>query len=146
MKLIRYNSQSSPWSSFDRLASFRDLLDLPFAPAGESNPRVWAPALDIHEDGEKITVNVEAAGLKKEDFDISLEDDTLTVSGERKNETETREGTSFRSERFYGRFSRKVRLSTPVKADEVKATYENGVISIVLPRAEEAKPRKISVG
>ena len=146
MKLIRYNPQSSPWSSFDCLASFRDLLDLPFALVGESNGRVWAPALDIHEDGEKIMVNVEAAGVKKADVDISLEDDTLTVSGERKNETEAREGTSFRSERFYGRFSRTVRLSTPVKVADVKATYENGVISIVLPRAEEAKPRKISVG
>jgi HSP20 family protein len=130
------------------LNSFRDLLDSAYQLSGREEPagRTWSPALDILEDGENVTVNVEAAGLKKEDFEISLEDDTLTISGERKNGNEVREGTSFRSERFYGRFSRSLRLSTPVKADAVKAAYENGVLSVVLPKAGEAKPRKISVG
>jgi HSP20 family protein len=142
MKLISYRPHLSPWSSFDRLASFHDLLNS----ATSRSETDWVPALDLYEDGEKVTVSVEAAGLKKEDFEISLHDDTLTISGERKNESETREGASFRSERSFGRFSRTVRLSTPVKTDAVTATYENGVLSVSLPKAEEAKPRKIAIG
>lgn len=145
MKLVRYQSQ--PWTPFDRLASFRDLFDSACQlTADGERQRNWAPALEIEEDAEKVKVTVEAAGLKKEDFDIALEDDTLTISGERKNEAEAREGTTFRSERFFGRFSRSVRLSTPVKPDGVTAVYENGLLSVVLPKAEEAKPRRITVG
>jgi HSP20 family protein len=90
-------------------------------------------------------VQVEMAGMKKEDFDLSLQDDTLTISGERKSESEKREGESFRSERFFGSFSRSVTLPSLVKVDEVKAAYEDGVLTITLPKAEEAKPKKIQV-
>lgn len=148
MRLISYQPHVTNWSPFDRLASLRDLLDSAFelanAPAGVRG-RGWAPALDVHENGDAVTVRLEAAGLKKEDFDISLHDDNLTISGERKAETETREGESFRSERFFGPFSRTVTLPAPVKADGVTATYTDGVLTITLPKAEEAKPRKIEV-
>jgi HSP20 family protein len=103
------------------------------------------PALDIHEDADRVTVKLEAAGMKKEDFDISLHDDNLTISGERKAETEKREGESFRSERFFGSFSRTITLPAMVKADGVSATYTDGVLTITLPKAEEAKPKKIEV-
>jgi HSP20 family protein len=83
--------------------------------------------------------------MKKEDFDISLQEDTLTISGERKPESEKREGESFRSERFFGSFSRSVTLPSLVKVDGVKAAYEDGVLTITLPKAEEAKPKKIQV-
>ncbi len=147
MRLIRYQPQPSPWTSFDRLSSLRDLLDSAFQLAGPTpqGGRGWTPALDIHEDADHVTVRLEAAGLKKEDFDISLHDDNLTVSGERKAEVEPREGESFRSERFFGQFSRTVTLPAPVKADGVTATYADGVLTITLPKAEEAKPRKIEV-
>jgi len=147
MRLISYGQPLTPWSSFDRLSSLRELLDSAFqlAGSGDRAERSWAPALDIHEDAEKVTVRLEAAGLKKEDFDISLHDDNLTVSGERKNETESREGESFRSERFFGRFSRTITLPAQVKADAVSATYTDGILTVTLPKAEEAKPRKIAV-
>jgi Molecular chaperone (small heat shock protein) len=148
MRLISYKPQLSPWSSFDRLSSLRDLLDSAFELAGTFSPTVdrgWAPALDIYEDDDKVTVKVEAAGMKKEDFDVSLHDDNLTVSGERRSEKKEGEGESFRSERFFGRFSRTITLPAAVKADEVKATYEDGVLTVILPKAEEAKPRKIEV-
>ena len=147
MRLISYQPQVSPWTSFDRLSSLRDLLDSAFllASPGPQTGRGWAPALDIYEDADQVTVKLEAAGLKKEDFDISLHDDNLTVSGERKSETEEREGESFRSERFFGQFSRTVTLPAPVKADGVTATYADGVLTVTLPKAEEAKPRKIEV-
>ena len=72
-----------------------------------------------------------------------MQDDVLTISGERKSESH--DGESFRSERFFGTFSRSVTLPSAVKADEVSAAYEDGVLSVTLPKAEEAKPKKIQV-
>jgi HSP20 family protein len=149
MRLISYKPQLTPWSPFDRMASLRDLLDSAFELASSgadlNGQRGWMPPLDIREDEEKVTVTLEAAGLKKEDFDISLHDDNLTISGERKSESEKREGESFRSERIFGRFSRTVTLPSQVRADGVTAAYTDGVLAITLPKAEEAKPRKIEV-
>lgn len=135
MRLINYNPQVS---SFDRVATLHDLL------TANSFGAQRGPALDVHEDAERITVRLEAPGLKKENFEISLHGGELTVAGERK--AEVREGEVLRNERFHGRFSRTVSLATPVKSDEVSATYEDGVLSVVLPKSEEAKPRKIVVG
>lgn len=148
MNLIRYNTPSlTPWSSFDRLSSLRDLLDSAFQLAGvnaEAGSR-WAPGLDVFQDDDSVTVKLELAGMKKEDFDISLQDDILTISGERKSERENSEGESFRSERVFGAFRRTVTLPAPVKSDAVKATYEEGVLTVTLPKAEEAKPKKIAI-
>jgi HSP20 family protein len=99
----------------------------------------------VYEDADKVTVQLELAGVKKEDFDISLQDDVLTISGERKSESEKREGESYRSERSFGSFSRSVTLPSPVKSADVKATYQDGILTVTLPKAEEAKPRKIQV-
>jgi HSP20 family protein len=148
MSVIRYKTPELPmWSPFDRLSSLRDLLDSAFqlASSAPESTSGWVPALDVFEDEDKITVQVELAGMKKEDFDISLQDDMLTISGERKSESEKREGESFRSERSFGAFSRSITLPSPVKAEEVKATYEDGVLTVTLPKAEEAKPKKIQV-
>ena len=148
MSIIRYRTpELATWSPFNRLSSLRDLLDSAFqlASSAPESASGWLPALDVFEDDEKVTVQVELAGMRKEDFDISLQDDMLTISGERKSESEKREGESFRSERFFGRFSRSVTLPSPVKAEEVKAAYEDGVLTVTLPKAEEAKPKKIQV-
>jgi HSP20 family protein len=147
MNIIRYRNDSTVWSPFDRLSSLRDLLDSAFQLAG-SGPDLgpgWSPALDVFEDESKITVKLEVAGVKKEDFDISLEGDLLTISGERKAESETREGESLRSERTFGPFSRSITLAAPVKADEINAVYEEGTLTLTLPKTEEAKPKKIHV-
>lgn len=147
MSLIRYTPNNpSVWSPLDRLSTFRDLLDSAFTlsalPGGE---RTWIPALEIREDAEKVTVRLEAAGMKKEDFDLSLDGDNLVISGERKATEEKREGETFRTERFYGRFERSVHLPTPIQNSAVTATYEDGILTVVLPKAEEAKPKKIEV-
>ena len=148
MSIIRYQTpELTPWSSFDRLSSLREFLDSAFQLAGSARGSSfgWAPAMDVFEDADKVTVQLELAGVKKEDFDISLQDDVLTISGERKAESEKREGESFRSERSFGAFSRSVTLPGPVQAGEVKAVYQDGVLTVTLPKAEEAKPRKIQV-
>ena len=148
MNIIRYQTpEVAAWSPFNRLSSLRDLLDSAFqlASTGSDYSSGWNPALDVFEDEQKVTVQVELPGLEKEDFDISLHGDVLTVSGERKTENETREGESFRRERFFGSFSRSVTLSAPVKAEAVTADYRDGVLTVTLPKAEEAKPKKIQV-
>lgn len=148
MSIIRYRTpELATWSPFDRLSSLRDLLDSAFQLAGSSPDFAagWAPTLDVFEDDSKITVHLEAAGMKKEDFDISLQDGVLTISGERKSKSEQREGESLRSERSFGAFSRSITLPSPVNTEAVKAAYEDGVLTVTLPKAEEAKPKKIQV-
>jgi len=138
MRLISYNPR---FTSFDRTASLQELLNSAFAPNGGGFRH--SPPLDVHEDSERVTVSIEAPGLKKEDFEISLHDGALTVSGERKSEV--REGETLRSERFHGRFSRTVALPAPVRSDAVTAVYADGILTVTLPKSEEAKPRKITV-
>ena len=148
MSIIRYRApELATWTPFDRLSSLRDLLDSAFQLASSSPDYTagWAPALDVYEDDSKMTVQLEAAGMKKEDFDISLRDGVLTVSGERTFQGEKREGESLRSERSFGKFSRSITLPSPVNAEAVKATYEDGILTVTLPKAEEAKPKKIQV-
>ena len=146
MSIIRYKTpERTPWSSFDRLSSLQEFLDSAFHLAGPARASSFGgtPALDVYDDAEKVTVQLELAGVKKEDFDISLQDDVLTISGERKSEK--REGESSRRERASGAFRRSVTLLGPFKSAEVKATYQDGILSVTLPKAEEAKPRKIQV-
>lgn len=146
MSIIRYKTpELAPWPSFDRLSSLREFFDSAFQLAGSAPgfSSSWAPALDVYEDADKVTVQLELAGMKKDDFDISLEEDVLVISGSR--QAEKRDGESFRSERVFGSFSRSVTLPAPVKPDQVTASYQDGVLTVALPKAEEAKPRKIQV-
>ena len=148
MKLIRYNPlETTAWSPLDRLSSLRDLFDSAFALASTAPAwqRDWAPALDVSEDDHNLVVDLELPGVKKEDFDISLENDVLTIAGERRREEQEGEGESFRRERFFGRFSRSITLPVAVQSDQVTAKYEDGILHITLPKAEEAKPKKIAV-
>ncbi len=105
----------------------------------------WTPAVDIYEDNDKYVVKAELPGMKKEDIDVSLDGNTLTISGERKQEEEKKEGENYRSERFFGRFQRSITLPTAVQADKIEATYKDGVLTLTLPKAEEAKPKQIQV-
>jgi len=104
-----------------------------------------APALDLFEEKDSFTVKVELPGMKKEDIAISLDDGVLTVSGERKANTPPDGATFVRRETTPGRFERNVTLPSRVDAEKIKAAYTDGVLSITLPRAEEAKPKQIPV-
>ena len=151
MNIIRYQNQGQPDLShaFDRLAVLRDEMDRLFdssfgpifrAPASFSR---WAPALDVHQDKDQFTVVAELPGMRKEDIELLLQDGVLTISGERKQEKKNEQG--YRTERFFGRFQRSVTLPTSVDGSKVKATYQDGILKVVLPKAEEAKPKQIEV-
>jgi HSP20 family protein len=105
----------------------------------------WSPALDIFQDKDNVVVKVELPGIKKEEISISMHEGMLTISGERKLEEETKEGETYRRERFHGKFHRSLALPTPVDANKVKAAYKDGILTVTLPKAEEAKPKQIEV-
>ena len=83
--------------------------------------------------------------MRKEDIEVSLDGNTLTISGERKQEEEHKEGEMYRSERYFGRFQRSITLPTPADADKIQASYKDGVLTIICPKSEEAKPKQIQV-
>jgi HSP20 family protein len=128
-------------SEIDRI--FDDPLSLVTAPTGFFEG--WTPAVDIYEDNDKFVVKAELPGMKKEEISVSLHGNTLTISGERKQEEQKKEGESYRSERFFGRFQRSITLPAPVDMNKIEASYKDGVLNITLPKSEEAKPKQIQV-
>lgn len=105
-----------------------------------------APALDVRERADDFLIAAELPGVKKEDIDITLENGVLTISAESKTDNETKEGERLvRQERRYGKYSRSLRLGTQVNEKAIKASYKDGVLELILPKAEEVKPKKITV-
>jgi len=99
----------------------------------------------MEEEEKRIIVRVELVGMRREDFEIELKDGLLTIGGQRKVERRAKEGEPLRRERFFGRFSRSVSLPTEVDESVVTASYKEGVLVIVLPKKERAKPKKITI-
>ncbi len=152
MSIIRYQSPSLTSATFSplaRLSAFQNevdrLFDLPFFGRESSQAAGWTPALDLHQDKENLFVHAELPGMKKEDVTLSLHDGVLTLSGERRHEKAHDEKTTLRNERFFGRFERSITLPSPVDATRVSAAYENGILTVTLPKAEAAKPRQIEI-
>ncbi len=105
----------------------------------------WAPAVDVAEGEDSYTVKMELPGVKKDDVKITLESNILTIRGEKKAESEVKEKNYHRTERSYGSFQRSFTLPTTVKNDRIDAVYKDGILTVTLPKAEEAKPRQIEV-
>lgn len=105
----------------------------------------WSPAVDISEDNDNYYVAVELPGLSKEDIKVRFEDGFLTVSGERKSQHERKDVNFHRVERSYGRFERSFRVPAQILADKIDAHFDKGVLTITLPKAEEAKAKEIEV-
>ncbi|MGB8168817.1 MAG: Hsp20/alpha crystallin family protein, partial [Chthoniobacteraceae bacterium] len=103
------------------------------------------PTLDMYDEKDRFLVSVELPGMKKDEINLSYQDGVLTVSGERKHEREGKEGETFRSERYFGKFQRTVSLPASVDASKITATYKDGVLQVDVPKAEEAKPKQIQV-
>ena len=105
----------------------------------------WTPAVDIAEQENEYAVKVELPGVSKEDVKISLESNILTIKGEKKQEKEETKKNLHRVERSYGMFQRSFTLPSTVKSDKIDATFIDGVLTITLPKVEEAKPKQIEV-
>jgi HSP20 family protein len=145
----------SRWDPFQDLLSIQDEMNQLFTRAfGQERPgrsgepvqqRLWAPALDISERKDAYVVTVEVPGVKPEELDITLEDGLLTIQGERRFTQESSDQQFHRVERRYGSFRRSITLPSQVQADQIEASFDNGVLEVVVPKAEEAKPKKITV-
>lgn len=107
--------------------------------------REWAPEVDITEDADTITVKTELPGMKRDDIEIDVANGVLSIKGEKKEEEEDKNRTWHRREVRYGSFTRSFTLPTDVKSDEAKASYDNGVLRITLPKEEKALHRKIQI-
>ena len=105
----------------------------------------WVPQVDMSETKEEVIVHAEVPGMTKEDITVTLQDNVLTLRGEKKQEKREQEASFHRVERSYGSFVRSITLPTLVQVDRVKAAYKDGVLTVSLPKAEEVKPKEISI-
>jgi HSP20 family protein len=139
MSLIRWD----PFREFNTLPARLGFLgkdwDAPPATA------TWNPSVDIFENDNDVVIKAEVPGMNAKDFDVKLENNVLTIKGERHFEKETKEENYHRIEREYGKFTRSFALPTAVNGDKVTAEYKDGVLKIVLPKMEETKTKPIKV-
>jgi HSP20 family protein len=138
------------YDPFQNVLSLREamnqLLEESFVRPGlAQGGQSFAPALDVSETEDAYRVEAAVPGLKAEDLDVTLENGMLTIRGEIKQEQDEQQRNYHRIERRFGAFSRSITFPTQVKADAVEAHLEHGVLHLVIPKAEEVKPRKISV-
>ena len=151
MKLVRYqNPEDSTWPALDRWSNLRDelnsLFDLPLLTNLNHQDLFsgWSPALDLYQNNDNLVAVVELPGMRKEDIEISFQEDTLTIAGERKSTFSNNEKAE-RTERYIGNFRRSITLPARVDSTKVSATYRDGILTVTLPKAEDAKPKRIQV-
>src|SRR5271166_7153609 len=111
----------------------------------EGNLTAWAPSVDIYETEHELVVKADLPDIKPEELDIRVENNIVTIRGERKFEKSVNEDNYLRVERSYGSFSRSFSLANTVKTEAIKADYKNGVLTLTIPKREEAKPKQIKV-
>jgi HSP20 family protein len=152
MSLIRWNpKKSSCVNPFQELANLeRELFRDSFFPLWDKSIEslsnsAWYPAIDIQEDKDNVTIKADLPGLKKEDIEVSLDNNVLTIRGERQFEEEKNEKNYHRVERSYGVFERRINLGIDVDGGKVDAGYKEGVLQIVLPKTHESVQKKIDV-
>ncbi len=105
----------------------------------------WIPTIDVYEKDKEVIVKAELPGLTAKDVDVSVDEEALTIKGERKFEEEVKEENFYRLERRYGNFQRVIPFPTPIVVDKVKASFKDGILEVRLPKLEEAKPKKVKV-
>jgi len=141
------------WDPFREVAVLQNRMnslfqDFPRNPGGKSAPLTtasFAPPVDIYEDEHKIALKLEVPGMKQEDLDVRIENNLLTVRGERKFEKEEKEENFHRIERRYGTFYRAFTLPTTIDTANVKASYDSGILKLELAKKAEAKPKQIKI-
>jgi HSP20 family protein len=130
--------------SIDEFNRMFDSLFTRGALQGDVAP-MFTPAVDVEETADEFVIKVDLPGVSQKDVKVSTMGDTLTIRGERKQESVRKEGSLHRSERIYGAFERSFRLATPVRSEQVKAQYRDGVLEVHVPKAEEAKLREVEI-
>ncbi|MFQ6108321.1 MAG: Hsp20/alpha crystallin family protein [Candidatus Aminicenantales bacterium] len=140
------------WDPFRDLITLREkmnrLFEEAFTSRGEEKELIsssWTPSVDIYETENALILNAELPGLDENDIEIKIEDNTLSIKGERKFEKETKEENYHRIERAYGSFYRSFSLPSYVDQDMIEAEHENGILKITMPKKPELKPRKVKV-
>jgi HSP20 family protein len=139
-----------PWEPFARLEREMEEMLTPFSrwwPFGWpiERERGWMPALDLVERKDELVLRADLPGFEEKDLDVSISEGVLTIRGERKEERQEKEGQYYYAERSFGSFVRSVALPGGVDADNVKATFKNGVLEVHLPRTKEAKAKKVAI-
>jgi len=145
MTLVRWRPQHNVmrdlnWN-LDRM--FHDVWARPWS--GRSFDRVWMPSADIQESENEYEVTMDLPGLEKDDIHVNVRENLLTIEGERKQERTEDESDYHLVERRYGTFKRSFRLSRAVDAQKIRAKYNNGVLTLTIPKTEEARPREIDI-
>lgn len=133
---------------FRDITSFRNDLNRLFAGAlggAVTGTQTWTPAVDVFETKDAVVLKAELPGLSVEEVDVEVDDNVLTISGERVLKDSVEEGNYYRLERSYGSFTRSLTLPQGIKADEVSATFVDGVLEVTVPKADEVKPRKVAI-
>jgi HSP20 family protein len=140
------------WEPFREFSTLQDRMNRLFRESYSGEGRdeslatsSFAPAVDVYEDEHKVTLKIEVPGIDEKDIDVRVENNTLTVHGERKIEKEEKEENYRRVERQYGSFTRTFTLPPTVDTENVAAVYDKGVLKIALPKKAEAKPKQIKV-
>lgn len=148
MALVRFRQAVDPFRDYGDIQAemnrlFDSFLGRP-APTGAVE-RVWAPAVDMYETKDELVVAAELPGLNEKDIHLSITGDVLSLRGERQWNPEVKQESSYRLERWCGKFERSLPLPMPVQAEKVKASYREGVLTIRLPKIEEIKPKEIKI-
>ena len=139
------------WEPFREMVSLRQAMDRLFEDSIVRPSRFWPELtsgelpIDMYETKDKVVVKASLPGIKPEEVDISITGDTLTIKGEHKEEEETKEENYWHKERRYGAFSRSVTIPMQIKSEQAEAFFENGTLTLTLPKAEEVKPKSIKV-
>ncbi len=138
------------WDPFKELQSLQEKIDRIFEESlrgREVSPfsGSWVPAVDIYETDDAIILEAELPGMDEKDIEVKVEDNVLTIKGERKFEKEAKEENYYRMERYYGSFQRSFSLPSNVDLDKIKAEYKKGILKVTMPKKEETKPKQIKI-
>ena len=148
MTLVRWQpyNRYNPWAGLSRLQRQMSEMFDQLADTDESVPSVsWMPRVEISEHSDNYMLSVELPGIDKQDVHVEVENNTLTISGDKQSDVENKDQNYHLRERTYGKFSRSFELPARIEANNIEAKYTNGVLNLSIPKAEEAKPKQIEV-